>query len=406
MKSVVFVAPYFAETTLRFVSAVSLTEDAATILVSQDPASKLPAGLRGRLAGHVQVNDALSPGVIRDVVRRLAHESGRPVDRLLGTLEELQVPLGQVREELAIEGMGAEVARNFRDKARMKQVLRAHGLPCARHALVEGPEDAHTFVSEVGYPVIVKPQEGSGSRGTHRLASPDDLAAYLGSMPPSPRRPLLFEEFIVGQEHSFDSITVAGRPLWYSINDYLPGALDVVREPWIQWCVLSPREVDAPRYDAIRRVAAPALSALGMDTGMSHMEWFGRSDGTVAISEIGARPPGARFVHLASWAHDVDFFRVWADVVVHGRFDPPRRRYAVGAVYLRGQGTGRVVGTRGVELLDELGPLVVERRIPKTGQPPSGSYEGEGYVIVRHPETDVVREALRRIVSTVRVDLE
>ena len=61
----------------------------------------------------------------------------------------------------------------------------------------------------------------------------------------------------------------------------------------------------------------------------------------------------------------------------------------------------------GVEQLQrELGNLVVEARLPQPGQPASSSYEGEGYVIVRHPETDVVQDALRRIVSGVRVELQ
>lgn len=407
MKSVVFVAPFFAETTLRFVSAVSAAHDVQATLISQDPTSKLPAKIRNRLARHVVLPDALDPDALIGAVRDIQHSSGHAVHRLIGTLEELQVPLGRVRDDLGIPGMGAEAGANFRDKARMKSVLRAHGLPCARHALVRSPEEAHAFVTSVGYPVIVKPQAGSGSRGTYRLSTPDDLTASLHAMPPTADRPLMFEEFIVGEEHSFDAITIGGRPVWYSINDYLPGALDVVREPWIQWCVLLPREVEDPRYDGIRRVAADALTALGMDTGLSHMEWFRRPDGSVAISEVGARPPGARFMHLISWAHDFDLFEAWADVVVHERFAPRPRPFAAGAAYLRGQGRGRVARIRGLDdVLARLGPIVVEKRIPRPGQTPTGTYEGEGYIIVRHPDTNVVRQALEMIVSNVRVDLE
>jgi hypothetical protein len=226
-------------------------------------------------------------------------------------------------------------------------------------------------------------------------------------MPPSGARPLMFEEFVVGHEHSFDSIALDGRVVWHSINDYLPGALEVLGEPWIQWCVLLPREVDDPRYDGIRAVAQKALTALGMQTGMSHMEWFRRQDGSVAISEVGARPPGARFVNLISWAHDFDLFAAWARLTVEGEFEPRPRPYAAGAAYLRGQGKGKVARIRGIEeVTKELGSIVVEARLPKVGQSTTGTYEGEGYVIVRHPDTAVVRSALGRIVSTVRVDLE
>jgi hypothetical protein len=43
--------------------------------------------------------------------------------------------------------------------------------------------------------------------------------------------------------------------------------------------------------------------------------------------------------------------------------------------------------------------------LPEVGQPASSGYEGEGYVIVRDPDTDVVRNALHRIISGIRVEL-
>jgi len=92
--------------------------------------------------------------------------------------------------------------------------------------------------------------------------------------------------------------------------------------------------------------------------------------------------------------------------VVFARFTPRPRPYAAGAAYLRGQGEGKVRAVTGLaEIARELGPLVVEAKMPREGQSPSGTYEGEGYVIVRHPETDVVKDALQKIVTRVRVEL-
>jgi len=131
-----------------------------------------------------------------------------------------------------------------------------------------------------------------------------------------------------------------------------------------------------------------------------------RPDGSLAISEVAARPPGAQFTSLISHAHDRDFYRAWAEVQVYGRFTPPERRWAVGAAYLCGQGEGRVKAVHGLEeAARELGGLVVESRLPRPDQTPSGSYEGEGYVILRHPETQVVEEGLKRVVSGIRVEL-
>ena len=405
MSNVVFVAPFFLPTTLRFVDAVARLPGVRLGLISQDPAELLPDELRSRLAAHARVRNALDATGIDEGLRELAPRLGR-VDRLLGALEDLQVPLGELRDRHTIPGMGADTARNFRDKSRMKDVLRSAGLPCARHALVSRPEEAFAFVQEVGFPVIAKPPAGSGGRGTYRLESPEQLSESLASMPPTDERPVLLEEFVTGEEHSFDAISIGGRVVWHSINHYLPSPLEVLREPWIQWCVLLPREVDSPAYERIRSVAGRVLDALGMETGLSHMEWFRRADGSVAISEVGARPPGAQFTTLISWAHDFDLYAAWARLMVHDEFEPRPRPYAAGAAYLRGQGRGRVRSIAGLEeIYRDLGPICVEARLPKIGQGQSTSYEGEGYIIVRHPETDVVREALANIVTRVRVEL-
>jgi hypothetical protein len=92
--------------------------------------------------------------------------------------------------------------------------------------------------------------------------------------------------------------------------------------------------------------------------------------------------------------------------LVFDRFDVPQRKYAAGAAYLRGQGQGRVKAIRGLEQAQkELGEIVVEAKLPPLGTNPKEGYEGEGYVIVRHPDTAVVEKALKRMVELVRIDL-
>lgn len=406
MTNTVFVAPYFAATTLRFIDAAASLPGGRLGLVSRDPEHQLPPAIRQKLGGHYRVEDGLSLEHLRTAVLAMQSALGS-VDRLLGTLEQLQVPLGALRDELGIQGMGVRAARNFRDKALMKSVLTEAGLPCARHRLVHDPTDALAFARKVGFPVIAKPPAGAGARSTFRLDDERALSECLASMPPSRERPTLLEEFIVGEEHSFDSVVLGGELVWHSINDYYPAPIEVLRHPWIQWTVLSPLEVDDERYAPIREVAGPALSALGLDNGLSHMEWFQRRDGSVAISEVGARPPGAQFATMLCYAHDFDFYHAWANLMVNDAWDPPSRRYAVGAAYLRGQGRGgRVSAIHGLEEAQkEIGRLVVEAKLPELGQSPSGTYEGEGYVILRDPDTAVVKRALERLVERVYVEL-
>jgi hypothetical protein len=405
MSNVVFVAPFSMAATLRFIRAVTKLPGVRLGLVTQDPVEALPDWLREALSAHWRVANALDAEHLQNGVRGIGGVLGG-VDRLIGTLEQLQVPLAQVREALGIDGMGIEAAENFRDKARMKSVLRAAGVPCAHHCLARTAEEARAFVERVGLPVVVKPPAGAGAKATFRLSDRDSLERFLRSYAPPAGREMLFEEFVRGEEKSFDTVSVRGRHAWHSISHYTPSPLEVLENPWIQWCVLLPREVDHPRNDDIREVGRKALTALGMGTGVTHMEWFRRADGSLAISEVAARPPGAQFCTLISYAHDIDFYLAWARLAVHGVFEIPERRYAAGAAYLRGQGRGRVRAIHGLdEIRRELGPLIVETKLPPVGQAPTGTYEGEGYLLVRHESTAVVERALKRIVSTIRIEL-
>ena len=405
MPRIVFVVPYAMEATLRFVRAAAKLPGVELAMISQEPPGRLPDDVRARVASHRVVRDPLDPAQLESAVRSIGADWGGRVDRLIGILEQLQEPMAEVRERLQIRGMDLAEAKNFRDKSRMKDVLRAKGLPCARHRLADSPENALAFAREC-MPLVVKPPAGAGARNTLRVESLEDLKGYLRTVQPTPRDPLLLEEFIQGREHSLDSVTVHGRHVFHSISRYHPSPLEVIENPWLQWCVILPREIDGPEFDDIRLAGRRALDALGMVTGLTHMEWFRRHDGSLAISEVAARPPGAQFTSLLSYAHDMDFYRAWAHLMVNEEFEPPARSWAVGAVFLRGQGSGKVVAVHGVEeARRELSSLIVQAHVPRPGQPQSQSYEGEGYVILRHAETAVVEAGLNRVLQLMRVEL-
>lgn len=405
-KHVVFVAPFFMDATLRFLDGASRMPDVTLTVVSQDPAERLPEALRHRLAGHWRVDDALDPDQIVYAAQKLAAQFG-DVTCMFGPLEQLQVPLAVARQAMSIDGLTVEAALNFRDKARMKTVLSHAGVPCARHALVSDREAAYEFVKRTGFPVVVKPPAGAGGKATFRIDNAADLQTFLDRFPPNNERPTLYEEFVHGTEYSFDSVMINGRAVWHSISCYMPSPLEVLENAWIQWCVMLPRDIERAEFDPIREAAFNGLAALGLNTGLSHMEWFRLADGRIAVSEVGARPPGAQFTSLLSYAHDVDFYRAWPRLMVFEDFEPPPRKYAAGAAYIRGQGRGRVKRIHGLdEAQKRFGSIVVEARLPNEGQPPSDSYEGDGYIIVRHPDTDTVQNALTEIVRIIRVELE
>jgi hypothetical protein len=405
MRHAVFVVPFLFETSVRFLRGALRLPGVAVSLVSQDPLERFDPEIRSQLAGHWRVENALDATHLVAAVQGLSRSLG-PVDRLIGVLEQLQMPLAEAREALGLPGLSVDAAECFRDKSVMKLRLREAGLPCARHCLATSTEQLTRFLDEVGYPVVVKPPAGAGAVDTFRLDRPEQLPQALANWRPSPARPMMIEEFIVGDEHSFDAVCVDGRCVWFSISDYSPTPLEVMSNEWIQWCVHLPRELDGRGYGGIADAGPKALSALGLGTGLAHMEWFRRPDGSVAISEVGARPPGAQITSLLSYAHDTDMYQAWARLMIEDRFDPPARVYSAGAAYLRGQGRGVVQAIHGLEQAQrELGELVVDVKLPRAGQAHASSYEGEGYAILRHPRTDVVAKGLKRLIELVRVEL-
>jgi biotin carboxylase len=402
MRNVIFAAPFSLENTMRFVRAVRTLPNVRLFGVVQTP----PTGDDAKLFDDIAVvQDGLDAQQLLDACRKIANRHG-PIHRLLGILEPLQVQLAQVREALGLEGVKAKTAELFRDKAKMKDALRAAGLPCARHAVITSHGDAERFVAEVGLPVVLKPPAGMGCKATWRINTMEELKGAVHAIGASPQNPCLAEEFLRGREYSFETLTLNGEVRFVSATRYFPTPLEVMETPWIQWAVVMPRHIDTPEFDGVMKLGLDTIKALGLDTGMTHMEWFRRDDGSLAIGEIAARPPGAQIVLMNGFAYDVDFYRVWARLVVDGVIDGPlERKYAVGTAFLRGIGRGRVVSVTGIEEANKkVGPLVVRASLPVKGTPRSDSYEGDGYVVVRHTDTEVVKEAVKTVLETIRVN--
>jgi biotin carboxylase len=403
MPFVLFAAPLLSDNAFGMIRAAATLPgvDLGVVTLDGDHALR---DLQGRVA-HWRVQDIFDLQQLLWAARELSARHG-PIHRLFGALEQLQVPLAEARQQLGVDGMTPQAAANFRDKARMKTLLRAQGLPCARHRLAATVGEAQAFADSSGFPIVVKPPAGAGAQQTFRVESSDELRDAIALSKPSQDNPVLLEEFIVGDEHSFETISIDGQHVWHSMTHYRPTPLKVLENPWIQWALILPREVDDARYDDIKNVASRALTVLGMTTGLTHMEWFRRRDGSLAISEVAARPPGAQITTMVSRANDIDFVQAWARVMIYGQFEPPERKYAVGAAFLRAQGRGHVTEVEGLDRVHaELGGLICDVKIPHAGTPTSSSYEGEGYIILRHPDTQVVEDAIKRVVDLVRVQI-
>ncbi len=405
MRRIAFVAPFLRGSTQRFLQGFYGLADTDLCVITMEPVDSIPPSVRGRLTDVVRVMDAGDPRQLAEAVQTMTRRTG-PVDALVGFLEQLQLPIAEARELVGLPGMRADVARGFRDKDVMKARLRKVGLPVAKSRLVGNVEEALAFAKEVGFPVVCKPPAGAGAKSTWRVNDANEMAAVFAAMRVAEGTGVQCEEFVVGREQTAESAMVDGKVVWRSGTAYVPSPLMVLENPWMQYCVLLPRETDDPEFTTFHPTSDAALEALGMVTGFAHMEWFRTADGRGVISEVGCRPPGANIMPLMGLAHGCDMYARWAELVAWDRFSPPVRSAAAGTVFFRGKGKGRVVAVHGLaQAQEEVGRYVVDASLPTPGQPAADGYEGEGYAIVKAPTTREASHALARLVRLIQVEL-
>lgn len=399
MRNIVYVAPFPMATTLRFAEALASLDDVRLLGVFQT----LPHPSRRALFDDVfVVRNALDVGQLLHAVGTLGARHGG-IERIVGILEGAQEALGSVREHFGLPGEDRATARRFRDKSQMKDAFRAAGLPTAAHARLRSRADALRFAERNGFPFVLKPAAGSGGIGTYRVNSRNTLLQALAATHPTPDNPVLAEEFLQGREYSFETLTVGGVPRFFSINHYHPTPLEVMENDWLQWIVTMPLSLHG--MEQATAFGLQTVQKLGLADGMTHMEWFRRPDGRIAIGEIAMRPPGAQFVRLLSVAYQRDMFRAWARAAIDSRVDGPFvQEQSVGIAYLRGPGRGRVRAVTGVAAAQRaVGEHIVDVSLPTIGAPRNTSYEGDGWVIVRHPDDATTLAILHKVVSTIQV---
>lgn len=405
MTPVAYITPNFTANSVRFIEAFTALHNVRLVIISQETTTLLPSWQQSRIALSSQIPDVFNSTALITALEKIEKQIGS-FHRLLGATEQLQIPLAEARQALGVEGMDIETANNFRDKSRMKLVFEHAGIPCAKHAFVTKYEDGLSFSKQCPYPYVVKPVSGAGSQTTYRVNNDHEMKSAFDQIGYETKSGVIIEEFIQGDEYSLDTFSLNGKTLGQTINQYSPTPLEAMSNPWIQWRVILRKETMDEAFDDVRKAGTNALNALGMQTGMSHMEWFRRKNGSLAISEVAARPPGAQFTTLISRACDFDVVRAWVNLMVYGKADISEVKYTSGAAYLRGQGSGWVTHVEGLEeIRSKYKAIITDIRVPKPGQEKSASYEGEGFVILRHRDSDVVENALEEIVRTVRVVL-
>jgi len=402
--NIVFVEPHFPRNQREFVRG--LAEAGANVLgVGETPVEYLDDELKSWMGHYEQVGSVTDVDAMTHVVRKL--QGMVWVDRLEATIEAHTMPAAVVREATGIPGTSVHTTWLCRDKPSMKEALRQAGVPTAASTGASTLAEVREFAARVGYPLILKPRDGAGAAGTHKVENDSQLEAALARFGPGTTS-IAVEEFVEGHEGFYDTISVDGRPQVDFACHYYPNVLEAMRIRWISPVFIATNRIDGGGfYDEIRQMGQKVITALGIGTSATHMEWFYGPKG-LKFSEIGARPPGVGCYDLYSAGNDFDIYRAWADAIVHGQvFTRPSRSHSAAIIALRPDRDGRITGYSGLEDVENrLGRWIIDAHLPPAGtptQPVEAGYMANAYIRMRHPDYDVLRSMLDNVGQVVQV---
>lgn len=182
-----------------------------------------------------------------------------------------------------------------RDKAAMRRRLAQAGVRQPEFVVVAGGEDPVAAAARLGFPVVIKPLELSGSQGVIRADTPEEAAAaaariqrLLGHSTEEASAPLLIERFVPGVEVAVEGL-LSGRELHTLAIFDKPDPLD---GPYFEETLyITPSRLSVEVQRAVEDVTSAAVAGLGLTEGPVHAEV--RVDGdAVAVIEVAARSIG------------------------------------------------------------------------------------------------------------------
>ena len=252
-------------------------------------------------------------------------------------------------------------------KSKMKDYYAKAGIPTCRWRMVDDFDGCMSFIKEVGWPVVVKPDNGVGASDTHKLESEEDLRRFLGQ-----RRswvPYIMEEFVHAEVNSYDAIIDSnGEPLFETGNITPMSIMDIVNnEDNSIYYILKTLPADT------RKAGRAVVKSFGVKSRFVHFEFFrldrdqagmGKKGDIVAL-EVNMRPCGGFTPDMMNFAHSTNVYKIWADMIAFDQSTVPLGEHAFCAFAGRRDGKNFVMDHEAI--LKKYGKnLRMVERIPDT----------------------------------------
>ncbi len=318
----VYISPNFPENHWLFCRG--LKNDGVSVFgIGDCPYENLTPELKNALTEYYKVSSLENYDEVYRAVAYFAYKHGR-IDYLESNNEYWLESDARLRKDFNITtGFLPEDMPQVKCKSRMKAKYIEAGIPVALYHLVGDKAGCLDFIQEVGYPVIVKPDNGVGAIDTLRIQSEADLDAFFSQ---KDDKQYIMEEYIDGSVVSYDAVVDGnGEPVFEAGNLTIDSIMDIVNER--RSCRVMIR---AHLPEALRDMGRAAVKAFGVKKRMVHFEFFELSRdqrigkaGEYAGLEVNMRPCGGILPTMINYAYSTDVYQIWADVLVFGESKKP-----------------------------------------------------------------------------------
>lgn len=325
----IFISPNFPKSYYLFCAALK-NNGVRTLGIGEDSLEQLSLQCKEALDDYYQVQSLEDYNQVFKAVAFFSFKYGK-IDWLESNNEYWLSQDARLRTDFNIQtGVQYQDIRPYKYKSEMKKYYRDAGVVTARYHLVTNIEDAKTFIKEVGYPVIVKPDSGVGASTTYRLSNNSELNQFYKNLP---KVQFIMEEFIDGEIISYDGICDNESNIIYETSHQFPNSImDVVNEK---------KEIYYYSYKQIppqlKEIGQRVLKSFNVKSRFFHCEYFrllkdkvgiGKKGDYIAL-EVNMRPPGGYTPDMMNFASDISVYQIWADMVCYnkGLFDPDNRPY-------------------------------------------------------------------------------
>lgn len=204
-------------------------------------------------------------------------------------------------------------AQATRDKRLMKSQVKARGIATANYCSVphSGECNPEQIERQLGYPVVVKPANGAGSRATFIARDRNELTRCIqlsrdSIRPPTHSKSLIIEQMIQGREYHVDALWHKGQSLFFTISQYFDNRIEQVHDGFMDGAQMVHRS-DAPSlYQQIEHLHHQVNDVFEIEDGFTHLEFFLTPQGDPVFSEIATRYGGGAIVPMLNEKFGVD----------------------------------------------------------------------------------------------------